>query len=323
MSRLVRISALAALVMLMALSPALPALAQASGDPICNGLSQADCELITRAGDAMDGVNSLSIPSWSLALSLQVQGGNVDLQARGSAPALDFAEPPTVHFVIENAALTTPDGVESGGLEFITQNNMIYVKIDDVWYGGAADEQDLGEMGEVPELGDLAEIGELDLNIDLSGAISTARGEDVEMMGQPMATFTTTLDPARALAALLMDPSIGNALGMALGQAELGMEGLNPQDLQLLGAMLGPMLSKSSISFEQWIGLEDSLIHKIALNVVIDLDLSFFAPELGVVTGNLFLESEMADFNETFEVAVPQSYKSLEDLNLEGLQLEM
>ena len=72
--------------------------------------------------------------------------------------------------------------------------------------------------------------------------------------------------------------------------------------------------------FEQWVGLDDSLIHKITLNVAIDLDLTLFAVELGVVTGSLVLESEIADFNQKFEVAVPESYKSLDDLNLEGLE---
>ncbi len=326
MSRFTRVSAMVILVTLLALSLAVPAFAQTGGDPICNGLTAADCELLTAAGDAMDGVDSLSIPAWSLALTLMVQGEGIDLQASGSAPALDFAEPPTVHFVIEDAVLTTPDGSESGGLEFITQDNMIFVKVEGEWYGGAADDEALGDVGEMPELGDLETLGELDLDVDLSGAISTVRGEDVAMADQSMATFTTTLDPARALSALLMDPSIGGMLGMALGEADLGAQELRPEDLQLLGAMLGPMLSKSTISFEQWVGLDDSLIHKIVLNVVIDVDLSFIAPELGVVTGNMVLESDMADFNETFEVAVPESYKSLEDLDLgelEELELEL
>jgi hypothetical protein len=326
MSRLSRMSALVILVLLVALTPALTAFAQTGGDPICNGLTAADCAVLTGAGDAMDGVDSLSIPSWSLALALMIQGEGIDLQTSGSAPALDFAEPPTVHFIIENAVLTTPDGTESGGLEFITQDNMLFVKVDDEWYGGSADDQDLDDVGEMPDLGDLEALGELDLNVDLSGAISTVRGADVEMMGQSMAVFTTSLDPGKALTALLMDPAIGGALGMALGEADLGMDELRPEDLQLVGALLGPMLSKSSISFEQWVGLDDSLIHKIVLNVVIDVDLSFIAPELGVVTGNLVLESEMVDFNAAFEVTVPETYKSLDDLNLEeleGLELGM
>lgn len=321
MSRFTRISALVIMVVLMGLSPALPTFAQASGDPLCNGLTAADCELLTAAGDAMDDVGSLSLPSWSLALALMVQGQGIDLLTSGSAPALDFAEPPTIHFVIESAVLTTPDGVESGGLEFITQDEMVYLKVNGEWYGGPAGEvAELGETGEMPELDDLEGLGELDLNVDLSSAISTVRGADVDMKGQSMATFTTTLDPAKAAAALLMDPSIANALALALSGADLGAEPLAPQDLQQLGAMFGPMLSKSSISFEQWVGLDDSLIHKITLNVAIDLDLTLFAVELGVVTGSLVLESEMADFNQKFEVAVPESYKSLDDLNLEGLE---
>ena len=163
MSRFTRISALVIMVVLMGLSPALPAFAQASGDPLCNGLTAADCELLTAAGDAMDDVGSLSLPSWSLALALMVQGQGIDLLTSGSAPALDFAEPPTSHFVIESAVLTTPDGVESGGLEFITQDEMVYVKIDGEWYGGPAGEvAELGETGEMPELDDLEGLGELD-----------------------------------------------------------------------------------------------------------------------------------------------------------------
>jgi hypothetical protein len=80
------------------------------------------------------------------------------------------------------------------------------------------------------------------------------------------------------------------------------------------------MLAGTSLSMESWFGVEDQYLHKLVLDVNLNLDLGMFGGEGAVpITGALYLDIELDQINQTFEVAVPESYKSMDELDMQGL----
>jgi hypothetical protein len=85
------------------------------------------------------------------------------------------------------------------------------------------------------------------------------------------------------------------------------------------------LLGQSTLSVGQWVGLNDNMLHKIALEMVIDLNLSAFDPETPPISGNVSFASEIGAFNEPVSVSLPTSYRPIEELQaqLEGLNALM
>lgn len=322
---------------------ALPALAQGDDDPLCNGLSSADCKILTDATGKMGEAASFRVPAWSFSFEANLEGEQVSMKGLGSAHMVLPSDPTQpledmlLHLVIENMTVVSPDGTERIGLQVLITEGMMYLQIDNQWYGGELSSGDFGDLteilpggglfgGEVPTPDEIASA----LQTAVAGATTTTRGEDDEMMGQPVATFTTTIDITQLIIGALSIPEVTSLLGESMGE-DLDMSTLKPEDLQMLGSMLGPFFKDSSITFGQWVGLEDGDIHAISLDVMILLDpllLGFLAPEgklPSVQSEPLKIEfhfkADVDDINETFEIAPPAEYLPLE--GVEGGKLEL
>lgn len=307
------------LVFLLALTLAAPALAQ-GGDPLCTGLSESDCQLLLGPTTAMAGITSFTTPVWAIDVNMSDGTEEFAFNANGSG-GFQFAPDASeflVHLVIEQAAIASADLTQSLSAEIIFTQDMVYVNFNGEWYGGEITEEDLAELGlgdlsgmlggETADLGDLSALAD----IDLTGAITTTRGADEQVGGQPVAAFTTDINIAQLVMALLSSPALGEVLGM--GGEELGMEEMTPEDLQMIGAVLTPLLSQTTLSVGQWVGTSDQMLHKIALNMALNLDLSMFDPEIGAITGDISFMSEINGFNQPLAVTFPASFRPIEEL---------
>lgn len=329
-----------ALLVVAALLVAVPgaALAQNGTDPICAGLTEADCQLLNSTTAAMEGITSFSIPSFSVGFALNTVDGETTFNAAGSGHVMvpegmasgmsmdmDLAavEGLLLHLVLDSVAYSTPTDSNSGNGEILVIDDMLYVLYGGEWYGGQLEEEDL-ESDEVEDLApadvdDLADLQEQfeNLGIDLSGVISSVRGADTDAMGQPVANFTTTVDITALFIAVLQSPAVGEAMGMS-GEGE---DAMTPEDMQMVGAMIAPMFQGTTISFSQGVGAEDNLLHSLAFDLVLNADLSLFAPEVGAIVGNLNVSADLDEYNGTFEVQAPESFRPLEELEeqLEGV----
>ncbi len=312
---------------LLALALAAPALAQ-GGDPLCAGLSDADCRLLQGAQAAMAGVSSFSTPSWTIDLNISDGTQQFSFNARGSG-AFQFSPDASqllLHLVIDEASLVTPNGSQTGAAEVILTQDMGYVFFNGEWYGGEITEEDLGGLGDVGNLSGLMGGGTAGLSaagIDLTGVVTTTRGADEQVGGQPTAVFSTDINVAQLLVAVLSSPLLGQALGAA--GDDLGMGEMTPEDIQMMGMFLSPLLGQSKLTLGQWIGLSDNVLYKIALDVVIDVNLSAFDPETPPLTGNISFVSEIGAINQPVSVSFPSSYRPIEELEaqLEGLNALM
>ncbi len=309
------------LVAMLALVPVLPALAQGGTNPVCNGLSDADCTLVENASQMT--VTSFLTPSWEIRLNFTDGTQTFAFSASGSGGFSFMDGQLVVHLVIDQSSLEVPDSpAMSGSAEIIVTNDMAYVMYNGEWYGQAITPEDLASMGlgNVADLGSLTDMGSMmsgqDMSgIDLTGVLTTTRGADADSMGQSMADFTTTVDINGLLTAVLSSPLLGEALGAAGGATDsLGLGGMTPEDMQMMGMFLGPLLTGTSVSFEQWIGLDDGQIHMITLDIPVSLDLSMLSPDTGKITGEVYFMSEVAAHNQPVEVTPPESYKPMDEL---------
>lgn len=329
-----------ALLIVAALLVAVPGavFAQGGTDPICTGLTDADCQLLNSTTAAMEGITSFSIPSFSVNFALNTVEGETTFNASGSGHVMvpegltedmDLAEVEglLLHLVLDSVAYSTPTDSNSGSGEIIVIDDMLYVLYGGEWYGGQLEEEDLAEGEELElddeldaaDVEDIAELQQMfdELGIDLSGVISTARGADTDAMGQAVANFTTTVDLTQLFVALLQSPAVGEAMGMA-GEGE---DAMTPEDMQMVAAMIAPMFQGTTISWSQGVGTEDNLLHSFALDIVLNADLSLFDPTIGAIAGTLNVSADLDEYNGTFDIEPPASFRPLEELEakLEGV----
>ncbi len=326
MKRFTRLFTMLVLLAMLAV-PTVSTFAQDGANPLCQGLSQEDCDLLTAPTMTMAGVTSFTTPNWAVSFTLTVPEDvgmmegeataepatqTVTFNAQGSTGG--FAMTPDaeilMHLIIDEASGT--DGEETmslSGAEVVITREMAFVKYNDQWYGDTLEnaEIDPDDFSVIEDLSgglDLADIG-----VDLTGVVTTTRGADAEVMGQQVATFVTEMNVAQLLVAVLSSPMLGELLG-----EEMGGEAMSPEDVQMIGMFLQPMLAGTTVSVEQWVGLDDNYLHKLALDVTLALDLSLFAPEVGKIDGELHFVTELADFNAPLTAPVPDEYLPLEQL---------
>ncbi len=311
MKHVVRILSLAVLVALLAA----PFVAFAQGDPRCNGLSEADCQIVLQAADMMSGVTSFTIPDFEFYFDLSMPDSDTgELQtvmASGTgngAVSITSPDDALVYLYIAEASMDDGESSETiEDVEVILTPTMQYVKYEGEWYGGQ-EETDFSSF-DTSALDFNSLMGSL--GIDLTNVATTTRGDDAELHGQAMATFSTSIDIGQLLNALLASPAVGEALGMG------GEEAMSPEELQMISAFLVPMLEGTSLDAEQWIGLDDGYVHEVSVNLVLSLDMTMFAPEAGALTGELRFNMEMDSFNQPVDVTIPTEYKSLDEMDVE------
>ena len=307
------------LVVLLALMP-LAAFAQGGPSPICNGLSEADCAILTGWQGNLAGVTSLTVPAWSLEFEFNMQPEATAVVASGSAGFMwtGGAEDFLVDLKVDSLSVTpTPTEPLPSSFEYVMNSTMGYVFYNGEWYGEAITADDLAEIqdllntiqgGGTGESMDLAELG-----IDLTGVVMTTRGADADSMGEPVATFTSQLDLTKLLTAVLSSPMVAELVGSSMG--EDASTPMTPEQLQMVGAMFAPMLAGTTIAVEQWVGLNDGHLHKFVLDVALNIDASLIDPEIGKITGKVYFGIELANINQGFSMALPTSYRPMSELD--------
>jgi hypothetical protein len=319
----------ALIIALLVLVPALPVFAQGSSQAICSGLNDADCQTLVTAQANVSNITSFSTSAWSIDFKANDATTNVAFSASGSGefvlPTGSDSAGLLIHLVIDSlngADMTTT--ISTTGTEVIITDKMAFVKYNGDWYGQELTQQDLSGMG----LGSFSSLGSLSnmfgsanggsanglsalTGIDLTGAVTTTRGADVSVGGQDMQVFTTSFDLAKLIGAVLASPSIAPLMGQAMGSTGSQM---TPDQLQMVGAMIAPMLGTTSISCEEWVG-SDANLHEIKLDVVLDIDPSLFSPTTGKITGEFHFSTDLSGLNQSYSVTPPTSYKPMSDLN--------
>jgi hypothetical protein len=314
----------ALIIALLVLVPALPVFAQGSSQAICSGLSDADCQTLVTAQANASTITSFSASAWSIDLTASDATTNVAFSGSGSGefvlPTGSNSAGLLIHLVIDN--LSGSDGTTTLSMkdvEVIVTDKMAFVKYNGDWYGQELTQQDLSSMG----LGSLSALGSLSgtsstnslsslSGIDLTGAVTTTRGADVSAGGQNMQVFTTSFDLGKLIGAVLASPAIAPLMGQAMGSSGSQM---TPDQLQMVGAMIAPMLGTTSINFEEWVG-SDANLHEIKLDVVLDIDPSLFSPTTGKITGEFHFSTDLSGLNQSYSVTPPTSYKPMSDLNV-------
>lgn len=128
-----------------------------------------------------------------------------------------------------------------------------------------------------------------------------------EMMGQSMLPFRWTFD----LGAALQDPTVGQALQGALMAAAED----NPQ-IAMMGAFLTGI--NGTITVTRWIGADDNFVHALEFTTNAAIDLNALMPSgsnttpLPPITLDLTFRVDLSQFNETFEIAVPENVTMVE-----------
>lgn len=382
MQRLLRLVPCMALIALLVASPALTALAQGGEQAVnCNGLSDADCQVIVEATAAMQGLHAFSVPEWGMSLAVDDGQETIQIRLAGSGalvlpqslvalasdlpPMTGFTDlAPLVAFVeqLDAATLVTmlqemgaylvldemvlPGPVQTLGYrnEIIFKDMGLYMHApsptgSDAWFGEklTLTPDDLSELEtslaelltelqseETAQM--LAQLSELSgpaqrLNTLLGAHISSTRGPDAVFNGQTMHTFTTSFD----LEGFLADPDLPPALlsllqnpTLAALELELGeLETLNETQIQFVLMTAGLLIADSSITMEQWIGAEDSYVHRVGLGIALDLNLELLGEEAetqsAAIDGSAFLTLDDINSTTLDGISVPTVYYPLDN----------
>ncbi|MBN1200636.1 MAG: hypothetical protein JXJ20_02150 [Anaerolineae bacterium] len=87
MKYLTRLSIMAVLIAVLAVGPALTVFAQDDG-VFCDGLSEADCQILKDSAAAMENIQSFNLSAWSMNLNLEAGEESMLLEGSGSAVML-------------------------------------------------------------------------------------------------------------------------------------------------------------------------------------------------------------------------------------------
>jgi hypothetical protein len=248
-----------------------------------------------------------------------------------------------LHVVVDRFSLQAPGQEVSTGVEALFKDSALYVRLESpneatAWFGdqvelSATDLQDLQTaLDEVimqlesedtqAAMAQLSELSGVQTQITAlaSKYVTTMRGADRTLSGQTMAVFTTTFD----LVGFLKDPELGSLLfdllkSPALAKLSPDMDATDLTETQVQFALMtvGLLLKEPTLTMEQWIGLDDHYLHKIGVDLGLNIDLSLFGQEaeMSNVTLNGSAAVELEDINTASlaDVAAPSDYRSLDD----------
>jgi hypothetical protein len=310
------------LILVVVTVPVLSVFAQGTTQPLCNGLSDADCKILTDAQAAMASAQSFTIPAWSIAFNMVSGTDTIDLSANGTGAIALPADPTdpaaglVLDLVMEQVTMTDTSGTQTLSMEFMIVDKKEYVNANGVWFGGDIPQSDLDTVTSLvsslrPESGAAPAV-------DLGTSVTTTRGADAD----GAAVFTSQLDVVGLLTAVLSSPLLGEALNAASSQGGAvgtDLSGITPEQLQMMGALFGPMLTGTTISFETKVGLDDGFVHSFALDANLVMDMTMFSPDAGKITGEAHFAVELADFNAPVEVTPPANFKPLSELDTSSL----
>jgi hypothetical protein len=206
-------------VLLLAVGPVLTVFGQEGGDleMSCNGLSDADCQILIDATAAMQDVHSFSMPAWAIDLNLNAGEQSVKFATNGhGAVALpqslmglmadmqnitDFTDMDAIitayqqlnadlllqalselglYMAIEHAAIQAPDQTASGSADLIYKDKGLYLRLESP--NGA--EAWFGDMLKLTEA-DLAEF-----DVSLAEMMTQLQSEEFQQGWAQMSEFT-------------------------------------------------------------------------------------------------------------------------------------
>jgi hypothetical protein len=313
-------------VLVVVLLMAVPFSVLAQGEnPACTGLSAEDCEFLVTAGDNVGTATSFAIPAMSVNFTLNTGEAGAEptvFSVTGSGEVmLPQSGRMLLHLTFDNITMQPSEEELPEQFELLVLDNMVYANQDGEWFGEEIEEDDLAELEEL--LGQTNSLALSDLGssgMDLTGVLTTTRGADMEAMGMNMAVYTMDVNITSLLTTLLSSPALGEMLG-ATGE-DMGMSEMTPEDLQMMGMILGPMLQGTTINVEQWFGTEDQYLHHLGLNVNINLNLGMFGEaDTPPITGALNVSLDLDQVNETFDITAPTEFRPMDEMEneLEGL----
>jgi hypothetical protein len=328
MKHVTRLLSIVVVLLLLAV-PLSSVFAQTDQNPLCNGLSAEDCDFVTSSQQMVATATSFAIPAMEVSFNINDGSSNTAFGMKASGEVM---LPESGHFLLHLAltdiSMEPVDPTVPSELEVLVNDTMAFVNYNGEWYGQELSDKDKADLQDA--LGQLTgamamgggDMGMGDMGIDLTGVITTTRGDDTEMMGMNMATFSTSIDLTQLLVAVLSSPILGTLLGSS--GADMGLGELSPQDLQMMGMIFQPMLAGTTIDLQEWIGLDDMYLHQLVLDVNIHIDLGMFGSEgAAPITGAVHIDVSLDQINEMFDIAAPESYKSIDELNMDtgGLDL--
>lgn len=245
---------------------------------------------------------------------------------------------------IDRMALSAPGQTLSGSADVIMKDGSLYIRLEapngaEAWFGDQLELNDSDREDLTQSINDLltqlqseefqqalAQASELqgaylELYTLLSQYVITTRGADVEAMGQTMAVFTTTFD----MPGMLNDPDLPAAVMTILKNpalTELGvdsevLQNLNETQVKFVLMTAGLLIGDSTYTMEQWIGVDDSYLHKYAVSMAMNLDTTLFGDEVDFDTLTLSAEfgMEIDQINTASMegVTLPPTYHDLDD----------
>jgi len=382
MNRWRRVLAGMGLLAVLAASPLTAALAQGGEWPInCNGLSAADCQVLVESTEAMQQVQSVSVPEWAVDLTVTTDEGTQAVHIAGSAALvlppdlrallttwtglsqtfdaaalsaaleqIDAAAIPAMlaglgfYLVLDEVRLPQPDQSLAGPIEILFKDMGLYLHAPsptgaDAWFGEklSLTPADLSEVEtslqealaqlqseETQQM--LAQLSELtgptqQLQALASKYIGTARGADTVYDGQTMYTFITTFD----LEGFLADPDLPPLLMALLKNPALAaldvetedLQSLNEQQVQFVLMTVSLLVADARFSMTQWVGGEDRFVHRMSLDLGLDLNLALLGEEAETQTasvqGSVYVLLDDINTTTLDEVSAPLVYYPLDD----------
>lgn len=216
------------LIVLLGAGPVPAAIAQDGGGavPNCNGLSDADCEIIQASMAAMQTIRSFSVPAWNLTFDVQAGAESMAFAANGTGAAI---LPPSIaawmsdlppitgatnlgpviavletldaalieqalaeiglYLAVDGAMISLPGETASGGAEILLKDNGLYMRF----------ESPTGAEAWFGDTFDLTESDLTNLNESLDEMIAALQADDVQQALAQLSEFSGTMTELQAL----------------------------------------------------------------------------------------------------------------------------
>lgn len=351
------------------------ALAQTDMTVYCNGLSDEDCQLLQDAAAAMQQLESVRVPAWSMNFDMDIPEEPAQFSIRGSgvfvvppaAVALMSDLPPVnspdyftavleqmnaawleqllsdmlMQLVVDEIVVVPAEDLEATSFEMIIKDDTFYMHTlsptgADMWFGqpvefNPADSEELdatfdelraslagADMSEAMEMMEGMTAIQEQMTELATQYVTTARGADQTVDDQTVAVFTTSFDLAGFLAAPELPGLIMEFL-QSPAFAEMqdaDTEEINETQIQFLLSTAKMVVAESSITTEQWVGVDNKFMYKVQADVNVQLDLALFGAEAGADSASFVVgyAVEMADHNgvDPASVEVPPSFQSMD-----------
>jgi hypothetical protein len=299
----------------------LPVLAQAQGgrNIFCSGLSAEDCEFLEAAQKATSESESFALPVITFRYELSDSTERVSITATGAGEMVrPNGGPLAFHWVIDDMQIEPGNDQVQPITELLLTNTGFYLQRAGQWFGRDWPEAERAQVELIFNMltpNAVALLSNLIFNFNTDGILTMTRGEDVAWEGMTLANFHAEFYTSDLLVKLLSSPMV---IEFLKGQGvDAGLDDLTPDDQAAIKMIFQLLLSDTTISLDQWFGTDDLMLHRLILDVQLNLNLGMFDPSYAEpLVGTLYLEVEMNRINETFAIEPPDQFGSLSELGI-------